>query len=635
MLASSNMLLLLLRLGCALGAVGAALSTATESPVAGQAVCDQVQQLFVMKGIGSAQMVAPTPVSGLELKICRAESTCCTQQTEDKYREAVHRDFLSIMHTTSASVKNLISNNAVELQDTFLRMVQASSNSTRAEFSGVYPRMAPEARDSIAWLYRNVRDHLQGREIDLEETVGGFFDSLFPLVYHRSINPKLRELDREYKECLQASQAELRPFADVPRQVGVQVARAAAAARTLLQALQLGERVLDATEHAPITAECADALLRLTYCPLCRGLVHVKPCNGYCVNVVRGCLAHAAELDQPWNDYVATLDRYTLGMRGDVDLENVLEQLGSRISEAIMHAMENGPQISRKVRKACGQPKRAVVRPSMAVPEAEQDGVDWSSTPSSVATEATSSTANSLTLYKRLRKFVASLSSSKGFYSTLAETLCTDDHLAVGKENNCWNGHTIGEYAKTIVGLGVSAQKYNPEMNTSKTIDENVIQLIEKLKNMRHMLMASITPLPETDIMLNDGSGSGHSSNNFNDVENYDEDYDTEGSGSGNGDQHPTSSRDWQPPGGRPSPKKETAGAGSGITIDEDVDNDHSNTIDVSHHQGVNRPNKDGKSGNSPSSATNIQTVAGTSVNVVSTLAAILVSLRIVLSCSG
>ena len=50
--------------------------------------------------------------------------------------------------------------------------------------------------------------------------------------------------------------------------------------------------------------ECQKALMRMSYCPHCKGLPYVKPCYHLCLNVMKGCLASQAELDAEWNNYI-------------------------------------------------------------------------------------------------------------------------------------------------------------------------------------------------------------------------------------------------------------------------------------------------------------------------------------------
>lgn len=228
-------------------------------------------------------------------------------------------------------------------------MVRTSENNTNALFSDIYKRMSSQAQPLIKKMYGGLTDYLKGSDIDLEQTVSAFFDGLFPLVYHHSINPKLTDFNDDYKECLQETQAEIRPFGDSPTVILALVSRSFQAARTFLDALNLGVEVINSTNHLEIATECQQSLIKLLYCPICRGMVSVRSCNGYCMNVVRGCLANMAEVDQPWSDYVTALEKLAASMKGGSILEDVTSSLDAKISEAIMYAMENGPELSKKV----------------------------------------------------------------------------------------------------------------------------------------------------------------------------------------------------------------------------------------------------------------------------------------------
>lgn len=49
-----------------------------------------------------------------------------------------------------------------------------------------------------------------------------------------------------------------------------------------------------------LSHECTRAIMKLMYCPHCRGMSSVKPCSNYCLNVVKGCLANQADLNTEW-----------------------------------------------------------------------------------------------------------------------------------------------------------------------------------------------------------------------------------------------------------------------------------------------------------------------------------------------
>lgn len=190
-------------------------------------------------------------------------------------------------------------------------------------------------------------------------------------------------------DCLRHAQSELRPFGEIPRRLANSLARSLDAVRALLSALDLGvqvhiqssssfpfkfnkcffflfpSKVLNATDHAELNGQCRDALLRATYCAQCRGGglgSEFRVCNGLCSNVARGCLAGVADVDQPWNEWVDALERLTSTLLNNVNkdsasttaadlrAQDVLSSVDSRLSEAILYALENGPLLEKKVR---------------------------------------------------------------------------------------------------------------------------------------------------------------------------------------------------------------------------------------------------------------------------------------------
>ena len=56
--------------------------------------------------------------------------------------------------------------------------------------------VAPRLRD----LYGDFRAFLlQGRQVDVLDSLRGFFDALFPSVYYHALNPKLTDFTDDYK----------------------------------------------------------------------------------------------------------------------------------------------------------------------------------------------------------------------------------------------------------------------------------------------------------------------------------------------------------------------------------------------------------------------------------------------------
>lgn len=235
--------------------------------------------------------------------------------------------------------------------------------------------MSVFSKEPIGALYSDIRNFVSNindvagsTDLNIESSVSKFFMNLFPLVYHHAVtNSHKRDFTKEYKICLVQSVQEIQPFGDIPRQISNSMYKSLEATRVLLKALALGSEVLNTTDTLvsensekvdSVSNACHTALLKMSYCSKCIGLKsHVKPCSGYCTNVLRGCLTqHVSELDLPWNRFVEAVERLVIAVKShdkNVDADTVLRSLDTRISEAIMYAMENGPNLEKKVIFVC------------------------------------------------------------------------------------------------------------------------------------------------------------------------------------------------------------------------------------------------------------------------------------------
>ena len=255
---------------------------------------------------------------------------------------------------------------------------------TQTMFDELYKRVALLARSPVEQLFEQLERFVSsspddssggGDPADVSDAVAAFFDDLFPRLYGqspRSVHqgPSLPannvgvRFAQDYVDCLRHAQSELRPFGEIPRRLANSLARSLDAARALLSALDLGVRVLNATDHAELNGQCRDALLRATHCASCRSAAisttssspH-RVCRGLCSNVARGCLAAVADVDQPWNEWVDAMERLTTTLinpskavaTADLGPHDILSSVDSRISEAVLYALENGPLLEKKV----------------------------------------------------------------------------------------------------------------------------------------------------------------------------------------------------------------------------------------------------------------------------------------------
>ncbi|KAK2853906.1 hypothetical protein Q5P01_006567 [Channa striata] len=460
--------------------------------------CDEVRKVFQLRQIGPSQLLPLSPRSGSDLQVCTSKNlTCCTKKMEEKYQVAARRDIQNLVQTSSSILKFLMSRNVAAFQEIFDGLMKQAENRTNALLRESYPSIADEAAGPVRELLTDIGLFLLGSELSVD-SVQQFFDALFPLVYNHLINPGPGDISSGYAECVRSSSRDLRPFGRVPGLFADQIARSGVSGKLLLQALHLGIEVINTTDHLQLSRECRRALLKMHYCPHCQGLTQSKPCMGYCLNVMRGCLASMAEIDTHWREFVHSLEGLSIRMQGPQDLEQVLLGFHTLLHDAIKHAEKNGPQLSAQVHKLCGPPSR---KPAQSVSIQHSSSSSRESIPLKAPVRASEDS-----LAVRRREFLNSLRQYRIFYGGLADQLCVTE-LASSDGLTCWNGSDIVKsYTLRVVGNGIKAQSANPEVKV-KEEDPVINQMIDKLKHINQLLQGKTIPKLGSLDQIETGSG--------------------------------------------------------------------------------------------------------------------------------
>ncbi|XP_050164222.1 glypican-5-like isoform X2 [Myiozetetes cayanensis] len=462
--------------------------------------CHEVRTAFQLRQIGPLKLVPDVPTAESELQICQHRApTCCTKKMEESYQAAVRRERTQSIQALNFELKYMIVGHITAFQEAFESLLRFAENRTSSLFETAYRPMAKEAAEPVKELFTDISLYILGAETTVESAVLRFFDSLFPLVYSRLINPGITDLSEDYTECLRLTRQDINPFGHYSKNMVTELSKSLWASRMLSQALSLGIEVINTTEHAALTKECSRALVKMQYCPHCQGLTLIRPCVGYCLNVMRGCLASVSELDAQWREYISTLEYLTNEMAASHDLEIALSGMWNSINEAILHAQLNGPQLSATVDKVCGQPRQQEGNLSSAniVPVKE-------------VTEAQTLVMAHTSLNNKRREFINYMKRSRTFYASIAERLCDGD-LVMRDSSTCWNGEDVVEsYTSRVVSNGLKAQINNPELKV-RGLDPLISNLIDKLQHFNQLDAEKAKLKLERWASRDAGSGGGKS----------------------------------------------------------------------------------------------------------------------------
>jgi glypican 4 (K-glypican) len=129
---------------------------------------------------------------------------------------------------------------------------------------------------------------------------------------------------------------ELKPFGDVPDKLSVQVKRSFVATRTFVQALTAAAEIAKNMMNLRPVNDCTAALTKMSSCGACMGHSE-KPCELYCVSVMKQCLHQYSELGAEWDNFVVQMEKVSDRLLGPFNIVMVVEPINIKISEAIMN----------------------------------------------------------------------------------------------------------------------------------------------------------------------------------------------------------------------------------------------------------------------------------------------------------
>ncbi|XP_062998153.1 glypican-3 [Elgaria multicarinata webbii] len=456
---------------CALLAAAALLSARAEP------TCQRVRAAFQALQPG-AKGGPETPGPGSDLQVCIPKgSTCCSRKMEEKYQAMARSNMEQLLQSASMELKFLIMQNAAVFQEAFEMVVRHSKNYTNSMFRNYYREVAARAFKFVGEFFTDISLYILGSDINVNDMINEFFDSLFPLVYPQLVNPGFPDPSVETTECLRLARRDLKVFGHFPKAMMTQVSKSLQVTRVFLQALNLGIEVVNTTDHLKFSKDCGRGLLKMWYCSHCQDLMMAKPCAGFCGVVLQGCLASVVEIDGYWREYLRSLEGLTKGMRGIYDMEHVLLNLFSLIRDAIVHMQKNSGKLVATISKLCGHSQQRHYR-SVWYPE--DLFIDK-------RMMRVAHVDHEETLSSRKRELITKLRTHSGFYSSLPEYICSHSS-AVQNNTLCWNGQEVAErYSRQAARNGGKAQVGNHEVKV-KGPEPVISQIIDKLKHINQLL---------------------------------------------------------------------------------------------------------------------------------------------------
>lgn len=477
---------------------------AAPGPAAGaDRSCADLRQFYTGKGFTLAG-VPQTEISGEHLRMCPQGPTCCTSTMEENLAGLSAQETEGLIREAGRSLQAAF--NALHRSfDTYFTELHASSERSLQEVLSPLGPLYSQNTRLYGDLYADLRQYYRGSALNLDENLSDFWSRLLERTFKASA-PTDVTLSEDYLECVAKQQETLRPFGDVPRDMKAKVIRAFVTARSFVQGLLVSAEVVRKVSQVSLSPECVKALMKLLYCPHCRGLASVKPCPNYCANVMKGCLANQADLDPEWQNLIDVMMQVVSSFSAAPSLDVVLDSIPARIYEAVHFLQDNMDTFTAKVYQTCGAPgEPGTGSPTVHEPRRKSGSL--------TASEYKPSPTAGLRLEMQVSDLYSKLREMRLYWIQLPVALCSKVGAGANSQDKCWNGITKARYLPEVMGDGLANQINNPEVELDITKpDMTIRQQIMQLKIMSNRLKNA---LEGNDVDFQDasddisGSGSG------------------------------------------------------------------------------------------------------------------------------
>lgn len=452
------------------------------------------------------QDVPRKPMSGTTLRICpQSVNTCCTPSMEDKLSTQSQAELDKIMADKIDLLRETFISRTAKFDAFFTELLENAKRDLHDMFVRTYGLLYQQNSHVFIDLFSELRNYYKGHDINLLDALDNFFSTLLQKMFEL-LNSQYT-FDQQYLQCVTEHMDELKPFGDVPFKLSLQVKRAFVAARTFVQGLAVGRDVIIAVSKIQPSSSCHQAVMKMLFCPYCKGLTHVKPCNNFCMNVMKGCLAYHSELNHAWNNYIEALLKVAGRLEGPFNIEMVVDPIDVKISDAIMNFQENSETVSSKIFQGCGQPQFG--RKKRDTNPDEYQFNDWKYDQQYVRP----TTAAGTSLDRLVRDIKKKIEIAKDFWISLPHKICNEWAEPLYEEYNCWNGLGKSRYMPDVTTDGLVGQINNPEVDVDiRRPNSNVNQQILQLKLITNKLNSAYNGLDvgfEDYADIDEGSGSG------------------------------------------------------------------------------------------------------------------------------
>ncbi|XP_030631389.1 glypican-1b [Chanos chanos] len=465
--------------------------------------CSDVRQFYSSKGF-SLNGAPQSEISGEHLRVCPQGYTCCTSEMEENLSNLSRRELEGQVKESGRTLQGALNSQYKSFDGYVLELLNRSETTLQDSFQKTFGLLYLQNARVFQELYTELRRYYRGSNVNLEEALNDFWARLLERLFKAS-NPEYTFGD-DYLECVAKQSETLRPFGEMPRDFKAKVTLTFMAARSFVQGLVISGEAVRKVSQVPLSPECVRAIMKLSYCPQCRGMASAKPCANYCRNVMKGCLANQADLDTEWRNLADAMLQVMDRLSTRYSMDVVILNMPLRISDAVMYMQDNLASFNSKVFQACGNPREGGTRSTGSEENTKKSKV--------VTEESTDNTTPGARLEKLASDVSRMIRGMQQYWVQLPSKLCTEREASQpADEDKCWNGMTIARYLPEVMGDGLASQINNPEVEIDitkpdMTIRQQIMQLKIMTNRLRNAINGNDVDFQDTSDDVS-GSGSG------------------------------------------------------------------------------------------------------------------------------
>jgi len=424
--------------------------------------CQHVKYAYSERGVLDEE-IPGQPVSASNLQICPSAwsgPSCCTKTVEKKLGVWSETQYKDALFNKTIAMAATLDAKATQVDDFIYALLLKAQREFHEMFTRTYGIIYQKNADVFQEYFRELKKYYDRGNINLADSTQAFFETLYQRMF-QVLNAQYK-FDNPYLTCVAEHMDSLKPFGDVPRKMSSSVKRSLVAARTLVKSLRAGHSVANQMTKMESSGECLKAVRQMSSCPACQGLPDVRPCNGYCINIMKGCMAFHYEMHELWEHYIDSLMSLSERLVGPFNIEMTIEPISIKISDAIMNFQESGFQVTQKVFELCGTP-RLGKREARSSPFVFEKQLEPAHRAPGKHTKSE--------FEKMILELKKNLKGVEEFWSDLPYQMC-DSQLEkpynLEDRGHCWNGETAGPYNKQVIRDGLVNQMENPEVPVAK-----------------------------------------------------------------------------------------------------------------------------------------------------------------------